>query len=224
MPFNPYRALLCCLFVLAVVPAAPAAAEDEKVVSNLELMTRLTGEVAEELIAGIPASANMGDVLLVPHEAADHYEFMDNVITRVLTAAGHKVYAVGAAGSHAKPPGGTSETVLRLEYQALHFDLAYPKIYRPFLIGGKKVKRSAKVLLLAKLVDTTDQSVLWIGEAARSYDDQFSYGRLGDVEVGTFEFTKPARSSASWGKVVEPVVVSGIIIGLIYLFFSNQSE
>jgi hypothetical protein len=222
MPFNPYRALLCCLLVLAVVPVAPATAEHDEVVSNLELMTQLTGEAAKELIAGVPANATMGDVLLVPHEASDQYEFMDIVIARVLTAAGHKVYE--AAGSPGKPPGGASETALRFEYQALHFELSYPKIYRPFLIGGKRVKRSAEVRLLAKLVDPTDQSVVWIGEAARSHDDQFSYGRLTEVEAGTFEFTKPVRSSTSWGKVVEPVVVSGIIVGLIYLFFSNQSE
>ena len=226
MPFNQHRALFWCFVVLATTLVVPAAAEDEAAVSNLELMTRLTGEVAEELIAGVPASANMGDVVLVSYQATDQYEFTDNVIARVLTAAGHKVYeSTGAAGSQMTPqPGGASGTVLWFEYQAIHFDLTYPKIYRPFLVGGKKVKRKAQVRLLAKLVDPTDRSVIWIGEVTRSHDDQFPYGRLAEVEAGSFEFTKPTRSSTSWGKVIEPVVVSGIIIGLIYLFFSNQSE
>jgi hypothetical protein len=72
------------------------------------------------------------------------------------------------------------------------------------------------------LVDPTDQSVVWIGEAERSHKDKFSYGDLEEIEAGSFMFTKPEQKSTSWGKVVEPVVVSGIIIGLIYLFFSNQ--
>jgi hypothetical protein len=219
MPFNQHRALFWCFVVLAI-------AWDEAVVSNLELMTRLTSEAAEELIAGVPASADMGDVFLVPHQSTDQYEFTDHVIARVLTAAGHKVYeSTGATGRQTmQQPEGASGTVLQLEYQTLYFDLTYPKIYRPFLVGGKKVKRRAGVRLLAKLIDPTDNSVIWIGEAARSHDDQFPYGRLAEVEVGSFEFTKPARSSSSWGKVIEPVVVSGIIVGLIYLFFSNQSE
>lgn len=221
MPINQHRALLWCAVVLATLLAVPATAEDEEVVSNLELMTRLTSEVAEELIAGVPASANMGSVFLVPYQTSDQYEFTDNVIARVLTSAGHKVYQSVASGGQ---PEGASATVLRLEYQAIHFDLSYPKIYRPFLVGGKKVKRKAEVRLLLKLVDPTDHSVVWIGEAKRSHDDKFPYGRLADVEVGSFEFTQPTRSSSGWGKVIEPVVVSGIIVGLIYLFFSNQSE
>ena len=43
------------------------------------------------------------------------------------------------------------------------------------------------------------------------------------VEAGLYSFTKPERETKKWGRIVEPVVVSGIIVGLIYLFFSNQS-
>jgi len=223
MRFAQYRALIWCAVVVGVTLAGPATADDEPVVSNLELMGRLTGQVAQELIESVPVTAGMGDVILVPNELTDQYEFTDNVIARVLTGAGHKVYQ-SEPGTQPAPLPDSVETRLQFEYQAIHFELSYPKIYRPFLIGGKKVKRRAEVRLLAKLVDPKDQSVVWIGEATRSFEDKFSYGELSEVEVGSFAFTKPDRSSSSLGKVVEPVVVSGIIIGLIYLFFSNQSN
>ena len=113
---------------------------------------------------------------------------------------------------------------MELQYQARDFTLSYPKVYRSFLIGGRKVKRTARVNLLAKLIDTRDRSVVWVGEASDTYEDQFAHKHLAQVEAGLFEFTSPPKSQADLGKIVEPVVVSGIIVGLIYLFFSNQDN
>jgi hypothetical protein len=208
-----------CLCAIAVISARPAAADDEPVPTNLEVMHDLVADVAKELLASVPADVAFGSVTLSPYANDDIYNFVGDVLTAVLTDAGHKVYQARQA-----PPDTTGTRAMTLEYQAQHFSLTYPKIYRPFLIGGKKVKRKASVGLSVKLVDATDQSVAWIGDASKSYEDQFSYGKLAEVEAGTLAFTKPPRSSTKWGKVVEPVVVSGIIIGLIYLFFANQNE
>jgi len=78
--------------------------------------------------------------------------------------------------------------------------------------------------LLAKLVEPANGHVVWMAEASKSYDDQFSHDDIDEVEAGLYAFTKPPRESRNWGRIVEPVVVSGIIVGLIYLFFSNQGD
>jgi len=77
--------------------------------------------------------------------------------------------------------------------------------------------------LYAKLLDPENEAVLWVGEAERSHEDQFPYHLISQVEEGVLGFTKPPHQTVKWSKIVEPVVVSGIIVGLIYLFFSNQS-
>ncbi|MEJ2722025.1 MAG: hypothetical protein P8181_12940, partial [bacterium] len=147
--------------------------------------------------------------------------------TGLLTARGVKTHdrlgqaagdSVSAAGASAIP-----NNKLWLEFEVLDFDLRYPKIYRKYLIGGKVVKRRADVRLLAKLVDSGDGLVLWQGEASKTYEDQFPYSQISEVEAGLHEFSKPPREGRSWGKVVEPIAVSAIVVGLIYLFFSNQS-
>jgi hypothetical protein len=205
--------------LLTVVAPSIAASEEAAVASNLELMSRLVGEAATELVESVPADVQWSDVVLAGFARDEQYQFTDNVLARVLTSAGHKVYdSQPTAGGEGRGPA------LRLEYQALNFALSYPKIYRPYLIGGKRVKRKAEVTLLVKLINPADGSVVWIGEASRSHEDRFSHGDLDEVEAGTFAFTKPPRSSAKWGKIVEPVVVTGIIVGLIYLFFSNQDN
>jgi len=218
MAIHQNRALIFCVVVFVVALAAPVVADDAPVLSNLELMTRLTSDVTTALMDSVPANIDVGSVILVPKEVGEQYTFTDNVIARVLTASGRKVFQGGVTTT----PSDSVRSTFRLEYQVIHFELSYPKIYRPFLIGGKKVKRSADVRLLFKLLDSDDQSVVWIGEATRSHDDKFSYSDLPEVEAGSFAFTTPEQSPRRWGKVLEPVVVSGIIIGLIYLFFANQ--
>ncbi len=218
MSFGRFRVVLGCLLFATTVPGL-ATSEEAPVVSNLELMGKLVSEAAGELVGSVPADLQWGHVVLAPFARDEQYQFTDNVFARVLTAAGHRVYE-----SASKASGDADGGTLRLEYQALSFGLSYPKIYRPYLIGGKRVKRKAEVRVLAKLIDPADGSVLWIGETSRSHEDRFSYGELAEVEAGSFAFTKPPRSSAKWGKIIEPVVVTGIIVGLIYLFFSNQDN
>jgi len=221
MALSSFRAT--ALVLLAALTAAPVLADDDPVVSNLELMTRLTSEAARELIASVPDNINMGNVILVSDGTGEEYAFVENVIAKVLTSDGHRVYEAGTRPA-TSPGDSLRDPTLQFEYQAVNFDLIYTKIYRPFLIGGKKVKRSGDVRLLVKLIDPADRSVVWIGEATKSANDKFSYSRLAEVEASTYAFTKPEQTSSSWGKIVEPVVVSGIIIGLIYLFFSNQDS
>lgn len=210
---------VACACAVIVLSAGRVYAEDKPVPTNLDVMHDLVRDVATELLASVPANLKFGSVSLSPYASDDVYNFVGDVFTAVLTDSGYKVYQARQA-----VPDTTAGRMVTLEFQAQHFSLIYPKIYRPFLIGGKKVKRSAVVGLHAKLIDAKDRSVLWIGDASKSYEDQFSYGQISSVEAGTLAFTKPPRSSTKWGKVVEPVVVSGIIIGLIYLFFSNQNE
>jgi hypothetical protein len=188
----------------------------------------LTTEVGKELISGFPADAAQHEIRLSPSGADERYGFIANVLTSVLTRNGYRAYLPTSATLGDSLGTGSNlslkEGEYRLEYQAIEFDLRYPKVYRSYLIGGKKVKRSAEVRLLVRLVDPTDGLVVWVGEASRDRDDQFSYGQLEEVEAGLYTFLKPPRSSRKWGKIVEPIAVSAIVVGLIYLFFTNQSD
>jgi len=97
-------------------------------------------------------------------------------------------------------------------------------VKQSYLIGGKKVRRVASVGIAATLVDPATGAVLDTAEASRDDADQFAHRDLYRVEAGTYEFVHPAIPGSGWTRIVEPVFVSGIIVGLIYLFFSNQSD
>ncbi len=220
--------LVVCL--LMALTSGWSAAAESPVRSNLDVMHAVTTQVGEDLISGFPATVAGRELRLVPLGKDERYEFVANVLTQSLTAKGYRTYAPvsgvmpDTAGSG--PPSGSSleRSRLRLEFQVIDFSIGYPKIYRSYLIGGKKVKRSADVRLMTRLVDPADGLVIWTGEASRSYADDFSYGAIAHVEEGVYQFTKPPHESRKWGRIIEPIVVTGIVVGLIYLFFSNQGN
>lgn len=217
--------------LVAVLGAVFSPARGEsRVKSNYDVMDKLASEVCAELISKMPADLPTREIRLAPFGRDERYEVIGNAFTRALGEKGYRAYlpVTAAKGDSSAVPdtsyvagGGTG---LRLEFETIEFSLRYPEIYRSRLFGGKNVKRSADLRVLARLVESQNGLVLWMSEASRSFGDQFSYDDIEDVEASLYEFTKPPRESRNWGKIVEPVVVSGIIVGLIYLFFSNQGD
>ncbi len=208
-----------------------AAGADEPVKSNLNVAREMTLEVATELVSGFPDTISSRDIQLAPFGNDERYEFIANMLTEALTSKGYRTHmpvrpavADSAAAAATAPAAVANRSGLRLDFTAIDFRVRYTKIYRSFLIGGRTVRRQADVRVFARLINPADGLVVWSGEAARSFEDQFPHGDLDRVEEGLYQFTKPPRNSRNWGRIVEPVVVGGIIVGLIYLFFSNQGD
>ncbi|HET6462517.1 MAG TPA: hypothetical protein VFH33_01850 [Candidatus Krumholzibacteria bacterium] len=137
------------------------------------------------------------------------------------------------SGTHTQAPApadtsrtsnGTTGEKYVLTYQNVVFNVKYVDSHRSFVVGGKRVERHAAVRMMATLTDPADGRVVWVGESARESNDEIDYGKAMEIEQGSYTFNKPVVPSAGWGKFVEPVFVTGIIVGLIYLFFSNQSD
>ena len=224
-------AIFCLLACFLTGPCSAKA--DDPVKTNFEVMRSLTAQVADELVSSLPPDSTIREVWLVPSSRDERYDFIGNLLMESLSAKGYRAH-IPVPPAPAGPPDSTgspaASTVvaapsgMRLEFEATDFTLRYAKISRSHVFGGKEVKRSAGLRVQAKLVNPRDGLVVWMGEASRSYDDRFPYGMIAEVEEGLYMFTKPPRQSRNWGKIVEPVVVTGIIVGLIYLFFSNQSD
>ena len=151
--------------LLIIALAVPVAAQtNDAVVSNMDLMNRLTGEVVDDLMGRMAPSLTSSEIVLVPAAADERYDFIDNVFTKRLTQGGYRVIIGGTV------PGDSVRQAVngrayRIEYQATDFNLQYPKIYRSHLIGGKTVERSAAVQLIAKVIasplDALLKSGLW---------------------------------------------------------------
>jgi hypothetical protein len=124
--------------------------------------------------------------------------------------------AAPASVPEAQPP----EFVLR--YRVLHFEISYPKNYRTSPLGSRRVQRRVSVSLVASLLQGARENVVWVGDGSSERLDTVPAGKLALLEGSDFPFTQPTLQTRGLGKLVEPALVSGIVLGLIYLFYTNQ--
>ncbi len=203
-------------FALAVLAGARVAVADD-VESNIDLMRALCRDAAGELARFEGATRRPARVRLMPAASDEAHQFLEGVFTDVLRERG-VVPSLGGAGAP------SDSAVVQLRYRANVFELAYTDVYRAHLVGGRRVRRHAAVEVRASLVDPRDGTVLWTGRAERSRDDVVPASELARVQAGAFAFARPPMPSSGWGHYAEPVIVSGIVVGLVYLFFSNQDS
>ena len=206
--------------IVAVLTTAVGVRAAEEAATNLDLMGRLTAEVVNELRGKFAPSVGARSVQLKPAGTTEDYVFVGNVFTTELNRAGFTTVEAPATAV----PGDPDADGLLLEFQNVVFSVKYVDTSRSHLVGGKRVEREAGVRVLATLSEAASGKVVWVGEAAREATDEFDYSEATRVEAGTYVFTHPVMPSGGWGKYAEPVFVTGIIVGLIYLFFSNQSD
>jgi len=219
-----------CL-ALGGVSGAVSVRAAEAVASNLDLMTQLTAQVVDELYTKFQGGLEGRSLTLRPFGSGEDYVFVGNVLASELTKRGVTVLepqgpgpAGTAGGSLSSDPVASSPEAYVLGFQTIAFGITYADVYRSHLVGGKHVRRRADVRLMVTLSDAASGRVAWVGEAARNHEDEFEHGDAARVEQGTYQFARPAMPSSGWGRYAEPVFVTGIIVGLIYLFFSNQSD
>lgn len=135
-------------------------------------------------------------------------------------AAGSPAGSPPETGPAAGDGGHHPDYILR--YRVLHFEISYPKNYRTSPLGSRKVQRRVSVSLVASLLRGERENVVWVGDGAVERLDVVPAGKLALLEGSDFPFTQPTLETRGLGSLVEPALVSGIVLGLVYLFYTNQ--
>lgn len=212
---------LCLAFLFTAIPVlSDPGGTGEKLLTNYEVIEVISGEAIDDLMANMPDMEKNTLLLLVKGKGIGTIDevFRKTLITKL---AGSEMRV------SEKVPDGTSageQPAYEFNYQLVRLNLRYADINRSFGIGSKKVDRTAGIGVFAQLIDRSNGDIVWVGETRRDYEDTISYSMLGRVEDPEHDFTRPERKELRWSKLVEPVIVTGIVTGLIYLFFSNQSS
>jgi hypothetical protein len=214
-------ALLCLTVLLATFPAtsSPQGA-GETIVSNYEILETVAAQAVDELMDNMPPVPRGTLVLLTKEKgvSAGLDKVFENVLVRKMTEAGMRVAAKAPDPDAAQRPG------FELSYQIIRFTLKYPGIGRSYWIGAKEVERLAEIGIFAKLVESGAGEIVWVGDTQKKYEDRIAYSLLDRVEDPQQDYTCPPRNEIRWSRIVEPVVVGGIVVGLVYLFFANQDN
>jgi len=184
----------------------------------MELIEKVSDEAIQELLSNIDVPMQDGLVLIDKIKGVGEIDFIfDNTLIKRMKSRGWRIAV-------ADEKNKVSEAKYRFSYRIIKLSFEYPRISRKYWLGAKMVERDAKILVFAQVEDMATGDIRWVGESEKNYSDEISYSLLDRVEDKEYEFTMPDRKELKWGKIAEPVVVTGIVAGLIYLFFSNQSN
>ncbi len=208
---------LLAVFLLGMAPRALLAEEEHPltvagVPTNLGLAHELTSRVAQLLLPEL--SDHMDGACLHSRAGAEHSgnTLMDLALAEAGRQSGLRVAAEeGLCGSV-------------LEFSILELRIAYTGIDRSAIGMKKEIERHAACVVAGRVLDAETGEELASTQQEILLSDRFPYELEGLVTSDRYPFTAPTLSERNWSKSVEPFVVTALVSGLVYLFFSNQSS
>jgi hypothetical protein len=222
---NGFTKVLCIVALVTALGLNPlcavAAAPDSGIPTNFEIIDRVCSEVAQEIVLAVGTIPRGDIVLLNKAKSAGTIDFvLENALVMQMRNAGLRAAVEPAQ----KDPTTVVKGDYRLSYQIVRLNLTYPRVSRSWGFGSKKVTRQVRADVFVQFVNLATGDVDWVKEVHKEYRDTIPYSALRQVEEAQYDFTRPPHSEFKMTRLLEPLVVGGIVVGLVYLFFSNQSS
>jgi hypothetical protein len=115
------------------------------------------------------------------------------------------------------PPAGEV-----LSFRIVECGISYPWVKRSLLVGPQRYGRIAAVRIWGSHLQEPGNRVAGSARGERIRIDSFPGWARTALEGQGYPFPLKTPESSSLKTVVEPAVVTGIVAGLIYLFYQNQ--
>jgi len=189
--------------------------------TNLQLLSMVANTAFDRALRNAPVDSG-AHVLIAPAESHPLNFVVEHAILLHLTGRGVSATvrrSIIADDSLASVAGNPGDPVL--EYQVGSARVTYLRLVG-WLPGRVKVERQALVEGALTLRDPRSSRVLWTGEAGYNLLDAFPKGQLPLVEDQRYSDLKSPPPTRNVDKLVEPIVVVAVVVGLVALFFQNR--
>ncbi len=189
--------------------------------TNLQLTAIVADSAAARTVGKLPLDAGSHVVLAPAHEHTLNF-VLEHAMLTALTRRG-----VSVTVRHSPVPDDSVSALYAnpgdplVEYTLGSAKTSYLRLVG-WLPGRVKIERQSLVQGSVALRDPTTSRVLWSGDLAQNFIDRFPKGQSAIVEDGHYAELKDEVPTRNIDKVAEPVIVVGIISGLIALFFQNR--
>lgn len=135
--------------------------------------------------------------------------------------------AVPSVGDPLDPPAGhpaaaTREPMPVLSYRVLEARVDYVRQFRGGLFGAQRIERRALTSLSLRLSAPTSEAVAWTASADSAVGDVVLKSDLPSLEDRQRPETRGTVPSAGIKKVLEPLLVVVLVVGLVSLFYQNR--
>jgi hypothetical protein len=224
------RGLAACAGVALCVWSAPARGGQPLPMTHGAMLDSVAGTVAAKLLDGatIPSGVPVRITTPVP---GDTMGFVTQRLVERMRAAGVPVRLVTAhvpgswiASGTADPGAGTAldSSGLDLALTVGASGVSYVRLVRSFPMGIRGYERLASVRASATLVDARTRDVLWARSATGRASDMVRKRDLAYAAAGSGGIN-PSVPRGSGTRLLEPLIVLGVVVGLVVLFYSNRT-
>lgn len=178
-------------------------------------------ELAEEALSlslqGIPDSLQSYGVEEVKIELSGEHSG-NWLVNQTVSAVLHE----NDIGVGSRDAGSVSSMILRI--RPMEVTVEYGDVSRSWVIGAKKVERIARCELSITLLNS-QEDVLMTERTSGVVQDVISWSDA-DLLKGSEEWAWLSRElpESSGGGIMEPIVVSGVVASLVYLFYSSRAD
>ena len=204
------RQFVILSFAVLALPVCGGASAP--MATNLDLMVETASAVVDDLLAelGQSESGLMADVPVLIESVSDHDAnwLVEHLLIAALLERGFEVRLdVASAG----------DAGVRLTYRIIDLGISGWS----GLMGGS-VSRECRITLNARVSGLADGTLLVQHEATKRLRDRIPKNRLEVLQNSNYDFADTELEEQSWGKFIEPAIVTTLLGSLVYLFFSNR--
>ena len=211
---------------MAVAVAPPSAAKSPPPPTNAAVFDSVAGQVAGEILApgGIPQGRA---IEIIPPVVGDTLSMFEQRVLQRLRADGWNVRVVMPGGvdpqTGAPVVAGTPAAgALRLGLSVESKSVLYTRRVGKFPMGVKGYERQVTLSAQGRLVDPATGDVLWARTGSKQSIDFVKAKDVRGAASGTGLFSPGLPSGAPFG-FLEPILVTGVVVGLVVLFYSNRT-
>ena len=217
---------LALLLVAACVPRAIAESALPK--THGAMLDSVAGMVAADLLRGAPIPAGHTVRIAAPLPG-DTLGFLAQRILERLKQGGTEVRLVStrvtaelgmADDAPSRPRADSTDLQLNLEVRSA--GVSYVRAIRKFPAGIRGYQRLASMQVGASLIDPSTREVLWAKSSSAQVVDLVRRADLSYAQCGSG--LNPGLPRAGGGtRLLEPLIVVGVVTGLVVLFYSNRN-
>ncbi|MCK5842016.1 MAG: hypothetical protein KAH31_07605 [Candidatus Sabulitectum sp.] len=109
-----------------------------------------------------------------------------------------------------------------LNLRPMELGVTYAQTRRSWLLGGKQVPRLASCEMAATLVDSSGNVVLTVREGS-VIESAVPISDVIIIESSAEKWINGELSEEESGNILEPLVVTGVVTALVYLFYSSRN-
>lgn len=220
-------ALGLALLLQAACPAR-AAADRALPKTHAAMLDSVAGLVAADLLRGAPIPA--GHVVRIASPLpGDTLGFLAQRVVEQLRKSGTEVRLVTSRATAStgmgleEPPPYADSTDLHINLHVTSAGVNYVRAIRKFPFGVGGYERLASMRVGASLVSLSTREVLWARSATAQAIDVVRKSDLSYAQSGSGGLNPVLPRAGGGTRLLEPLIVVGVVTGLVVLFYSNRN-